>query len=248
MKTTVEVKDRVSKYFAFNAGELRALLTTILVYGLIISFSFNLPELSILVWFGYLLPSMLLAALAILVHVAVVRILSLKRGYRAEFRMNFYALAATLVISVVSRGQLFFIVPGITVFHMLEGLRIGRYRYGINWWEVRWPVFWAAIANILVALMFRLISNIGVFSANPLIEKMILVNLSVAFFAMLPLPDFEGLYIFFSSAIVYAFTFSVVIGACIAIFLNIGFWLSLIVPLIIGAAGWLIYLLGVEMK
>jgi hypothetical protein len=248
MDTVVEAKDRVSKYFAFNSGELRALLITILVYGLIVSFSFDLPELSMLTWFGYLLPSILIAALAILVHVAVVRIFSLRRGYRAEFRMNFYAMAVTLVISIISRGQLFFIVPGITIFHMLEGLRIGKFRYGINWWEVRWPVFWASVANLVIALIFRLISNVGVFSANPLIEKMILVNLSVALFAMLPLPDFEGLYIFFSSPLVYSFTFSIVVGACIAIFFNIGFWLSLFVSLLIGGVGWIIYLLGVELK
>ena len=93
-----------------------------------------------------------------------------------------------------------------------------------------------------------MLSNIGNFAGNPLIEKVILVNLSIAFFSMLPLPDFQGLYIFLSSALVYAFTFSLMAGACIAIYLNLGLWISIIIPLIIGAAGWLSYLWFIELK
>lgn len=243
-----ELKDRIKKYFAFNQGELKALLTTILIYGLIISFSFDLPELKLLTWFSYLLPSLLISALVILVHVSVLKIMSLRIGYRIEYRMNFYVMAAALILSIISRGQLFFIVPGIVIFHMLEGLRIGKFRYGVNWIEVRWPIFLAAIANIIVALVFRVLSGVGMFASNPLIETLILANLSVAFFSMLPLPNFEGLYIFFSSALVYAFTFSIIIGACVAIMLHLNFWLTLLIPLVIGGTGWLTYLVGVELK
>jgi len=244
----MELVDRVKKYFGFNIGELKALLTTILVYGFIISFSFDLPGGNMLAWFNYILPSIFIIASAILVHVAVLRIASLRIGYKAEYRMNFYAMAFAFIISILFRGKLFIIVPGIFVFHMLEGLRIGKFRYGINWWEVRWPIFFAVVANLILALFFRTISNIGGFSGNPLIETAMMVNLSIAFFSMLPLPDFEGLYIFYSSTLAYAFTFSVLAGACIAIYLNLGFWISIAIPLGLGVIGWLTYLLGVEMK
>jgi hypothetical protein len=244
----MELADRVRRYFAFNRGELNALLITIFVYGLIISFSFDLPGGNVLAWFGYLIPSFLIAALAILAHVSVLKIDSLRRGYRAEYKMNFYILAAALIISIISRGKLFIVVPGIIIFHMLEGLRIATFRYGINWWEVRWPIFFGVLANLIIALVFKGLSGIGIFADNPLIDKVILVNLSAAFFSMLPLPNFEGLYVFISSALVYAFMFSVVIGACVAMLLNINWWLTILIPLVIGGAGWLTYLVGVELK
>ncbi|MBW2991620.1 hypothetical protein KY345_00195 [Candidatus Woesearchaeota archaeon] len=244
----MELIERVKKYFGFNMGEIKALLISVFVYGLIISFSFDLPEVNVLLWLGYLLPSFLIAALAILVHIAVVRIDSLRVGYKAEYRLNYYVLAFAFIVSIISRGRIFIIVPGIIMFHMLEGLRVGKFRYGINWWEVRWPLFLGVIANLVLALFFRVLSNMGNFAGNPLVEKVILVNLSVAFFSMLPLPDFEGLYIYYSSALVYAFSFSLLLGACIAILLNLGFWISVFIPLIIGGIGWLAYLIGVEMK
>jgi len=244
----MELLDRIRKYFAFDSGELNALLITITIYGLIVSFSFDIGEASLAAWSRYLLPSLLIAALAIMIHVAVIRAASLRIGYKAEYKMNYYVLAFALVLSIVTRGRIYFIVPGIIMFHMLEGLRIGKFRYGINWWEVRWPLFFGVLSNILLALLFRVLSNVGNFAGNPLIEKVILVNLSIAFFSMLPLPDFEGLYIYFSSTLVYAFTFSLMAGACLAIYLNLGFWVSIIIPIVIGVSGWLIYLVKVEMK
>jgi hypothetical protein len=248
MKEQIEIKHRIKRYFGFDAGELKALLTTIFVYGLIISFSFDLPGSNILFWFNYLLPSLFISALAILVHVSVIRIFSLRKGYRAEYRMNFYVLAASLIISILFKGKMFVIVPGIIMFHMLEGLRIAKFRYGINWWEVRWPIFSAVLANLVIALVFRALSHTSIFAANPLINTVVMVNLSIAFFSMLPLPDFEGFYIYYSSALVYAFTFSVLAGACIAILLNLGLLASILIPAAIGIAGWLTYLLGVELK
>lgn len=244
----MELADRIKRYFGFNAGEIRALLITIFVYGLIVSFSFDLPEGNIKGWFYFLIPSFLIVALALIVHVAAVRIDSLRRGYKAEYQMYFYALVFALIASIISRGRLFILIPGVIIFHVLEGLRLGKFRYGINWIEIRWSVFLGPLANVLLALFFRVLSNLGHFAGNPLLEKVVLVNLSFAFFSMLPLPDFEGLYIYYSSALVYAFTFSFLIGACAAIYLNLGFWVSIIIPLIIGVAGWLIYLLGVELK
>lgn len=236
----MELIERVKHHFGFNAGEIKALLTTIFVYGLILSFSFEMAEPNLILWLKTLIPSFLIAALGIIVYVSAIRIAALKQGYMAEFKMNYYVMSFIFILSIVSRGHLFMVLPGIMVFHMLEGLRLGGFRYGINLIEIRWPIFIGSLSCIILALFFRVLSNLGQFAGNPLLEKVILVNLSIATFSLIPLPDFPGLHVLISSRLVYAFASSLIFGAAVAIFLNLGFWVSVFIPLVIGIGGWLI--------
>ncbi len=233
--------DKIKRYFGFNRAEVQALIITILILGFVVGFNDGSKKFSAASWLFNLFNSILLVALALLVQQSLLRIACLNSGYRPEYKMFFYGLLFCLILALVSRGKLIFLLPGFYVVRMLEGHRLGKFRYGIKQETMGWIALLGPISNMLLALFFKALTYIPALSANPIIQKAITVNMLFAIYTMLPIPNSVGLYVFAWSRLGLVYVFSAFVGLSLMIYLDLNLFIIILVAALIGVVGWGIY-------
>lgn len=238
--------DKIKRYFGFNKAEVQALLITILILGFVVGFDDGRQQFSTAAWFFNFFNSILIVALALLVQQSLLRIACLNSGYRPEYKMFFYGLLFCLVLSLVSRGKLIFLLPGFFVVRMLEGHRIGKFRYGIKQVTMGWISLLGPMSNMFLAIFFKALTYIPLLSTNTIIEKAITVNMLFAIYTMLPIPYSVGLYVFAWSRLGLAYTFSSFVGLSLMIYLKINLLVIILVAALIGGIGWLLFYIFFE--
>ncbi len=220
----------VRKYFPFTLKEIKGLLITILIIGFIVSFR-NWGEESFDLGIGLfnLISAILIVALGILAHVSLQRFYSYKLGYVARYENFLYGALGGLILCFASNGNLYFLSPGHVRLEHMPRLRMGEFRYGLNVWEYAKIAASGPLVNIVLAMFFKAFNFLG----SPLIERAIFINILLAFFSMVPLPQTDGLDLFYGSRLLYFCTLGFFIGVTIAIYLLQGIWLAIVMGLVV---------------
>ncbi len=239
--------DKIKRYYYFDSEEIKGIIFATLIIGFIISFKFWGPDNKFDLIYGLknLFYSILIAFVAIVVHISAQKIFSLQLGFRTEFKTFWPGLIFALILCFVTRGSIWFLVPGGIVIHHMAQHRLGFFRYGLNYWSLGMISAIGPLANVILAALFAIIAYGGVIIppmtpisiATP-IGRMISANLWIAIFTMLPIPPLDGSNIFFSSRLLYAFAFGCIVGYSLLVLL-LGFY-SLIFVLLMGAVFWFI--------
>lgn len=242
MSEFVNLWDKIKRYYKFTPSELKGFIISILVIALIIGFDDGRANFSFY-WFINLFNCILLVTLTFIVRESAHKIGALQIGYRVEYKMWTWGLLLGFVFALVSRGKIWILLPGGFIVHHLAGHRLGWMRYGINYFAMGVVSLWAPISNIILVMIFKTINN---FVHNPVIDKLILLNIALAIWTMLPIPPMDGSKIFYGSRLFYAFTFSSVIAAAILLYVDINVWLAIIGAILIGIICWLLYYIFLE--
>ena len=96
-----------------------------------------------------------------------------------------------------------------------------------------------------MVIIFKLINS----SLNsPLINKLIVLNISLAIWTMLPIPPLDGSRVFYGSRMLFAFSFISIISAAALLYFIENVWLAIAGALLIGIIGWLLYYIFLESK
>jgi len=239
----MELRSRIKEYFSLSAKEIEAIVVSTLIIAFIVSFKeWGIDKFDLVYGIRNLLDSVIIVALALLVRISVEKIEALRRGYRVEFRVGLYGLLAGLILVFVSNGLLFLLIPGGIAIYMIKGLRLGRFRYGINRFEVAMIALLGVMANIFLAIFLKALMLV---SESALLNKAVFINVWLAIFAMLPIPPLEGSRIFFASRLTYFFTLGCVLGAGILLYLT-NILTAVIGSLVVGVVIWLSYLIFFE--
>lgn len=227
----------IRKYYKFTGEELRAIAAGVIVLAIAISFNqWGVDKFDL----GYGLINLFNAALVVLlsfiVHLSAQRVMALFSGFKVEYRLWMYGLGLALVLAVVSRGRLWFILPGgIVVYHM-TGHRLGSFRYGLNFWPLGLVGMAGPVASVFLAIFFKILLYIS--PANALLMMAMKFNIWYALLTMLPIPPMDGSHMFFASRLSYVFVYGFIIGLSLSLmFLSIT--LSLLLGLILAAGLWL---------
>ncbi|MBI2658074.1 hypothetical protein HYX08_05265 [Candidatus Woesearchaeota archaeon] len=246
MAELLDMRDKIRKYYKFTQHELRGLVISILIIAFIISFKeWGTASFDLRAGLYNLFNSVLIVALSILVHDLGQRMWGLAIGYRIEFRMWTFGLIIALVAAFISNGNLWLIVPGGFMLHLIPGHRLGWYRYGINYFGQAM----VALAGPLFSLMLIiLLKVIGIFSYNPLIQKAIVFNVIYAITSLIPIPPLDGSKIYFGSRMLYAFTVPVIVISTILLAVDVPVLVSLVLSFLAGIALWLVYYISFERK
>ncbi|MCX6709570.1 MAG: hypothetical protein NTV63_01275 [Candidatus Woesearchaeota archaeon] len=198
-----DLQDKIKHHFVFKGSEIRALLITIFAAAFILSFrdwGGNLFNLS--TGLMNLANAFLIVGLALIVKISVQKIYALHLGYKFEYKMWIYGLIASLILCFATNGYVFFLALGGFIIAMMPGHRLGYFRYDINYYGIAVIALMGPLANLGLALFFRMFSAIP----NPLIHDAMVFNALIAAFSMIPLPPFDGSKIFFGSRSLYAFS------------------------------------------
>ena len=242
----VNLFDKIRRYFAFSKEEVKTVIISILILGFVDGFNDGRNTFNAVFWIQNMIGSILIVALAFLVHQSAQRISALSTGFQAEYKIWWYGLIGALIVAIISNGSIWLIIPGTFICTMLERHRLGKFRYRLNYWALGWISFSGTVANIMLAFFFKALLAIPLFSNNILLEKAIYVNIAFACFSMLPFPNLDGLYIFFASRPTYVFTYGCIIGASLLLAFISNIFLILLGALLVGGAMWLIYYLSFE--
>ena len=235
-----DLKAKIKKYYRFSPAELRGIIISILVIGFIISFREWGVGKTVDVSAGFFnwFNSILLAALTLLTFFSAQKIAALQAGLNVEYRMSMWALGFGLILSFVSRGYLWFLIPGGLIFHHMAGHRLGWFRYDINYFAIGILSLWGPIANILLVILLKIINgSLG----SPLIQKAIVLNLLFAVYAMLPIPPAVGNKVYFGSRMLYAFSLVLVVAAAVFLWIDVPIWIAIAGSLLVAVIGWLLY-------
>jgi len=246
-----ELGSRLSLYYGFTRKEVRDILICVFFTAFI--FSFNdwgrAGQFSLVSGLRNFFLVFFLAILAYFVHLSAQRIFALSIGFKAEFKLWWGGLITSLLVVFIT-ASLFglgftVILPGGIVIALLTRHRLGEFRYGVNYWESGITALWGPVASILFAFVFKIF--LIFFPQSWFLQKGLLINLIYGICSMLPLPNLDGINVFFSGRVFYAFVYGLMLGVALLIYWA-NLWLTIIGAIIIGIAIWLLFYFFVEPK
>jgi len=201
--------DKVKRYAGFRSAEMRWIIVSIIILGIIVGFDDGRESFNLAFWLPNLFLSMAVVGMAVLVHEMAHRIIALEQGFRVEFKPFFYGLVAGLLIAVMSFGKLMFVAYSGVHMEMLEKHRLGYFRYGLGYFMLGKISAAGPLANFFVAFFFKFVPIFPMAIA----DKIVLVNALFAIFNMLPIPPLDGANILFAGRPVYFPMLGSIIGA-----------------------------------
>ena len=157
MREVVDLKDKIKRYYGFTPLEARSLAIAILVTAFVFSFkewgygsSFDF-KIGLFNYFN----AILIVALSFLVHISMQRVWSLGTGFRLEWKMWSFGLLFALIMSFLTNGFIWLIIPGGIILHHMGGHRLGWFRYDINYWALGLIAALGPIASIILVMVFK---------------------------------------------------------------------------------------------
>ena len=234
-----ELIARTKKYFRFEKQEIIQLLIVTLFTGFIFTFrDWGIESLDAGLGFTHLVLAILLALIALFFRVSVQKITGFAFGFNSTFMLWWAGLIISLVLVFISQGYVPILLPGGIAMAMMVRHRLGEFRYGFNYWEQGIIAYSGSLANILLAVIFKIL-----LSFNPeswFLHKGLFMNIILALTIALPLPKLDGVTGFFSSRLTYFFSYGVLVGISILIFFTTIIW-TMLGGLAIGILIWLLF-------
>jgi Zn-dependent protease len=245
MYTLYDLQEKMKSHFRFSGEEVKALLITIFVAAFILTFrQWGVKTFDFNLGLRNLFNAVLIVALSMLVKVSIQKIYSLHIGYKLEYKFWFYGILAALFLCFVSNGYLYILALGGFAIQMMPGHRLGYFRYNINYYSIGVIALMGPLANIALALFFRMFSGFP----NPLIDTAIKFNVLIALFSMLPIPPLDGSKVLYAARPLYAFSFAGIVAAGLLILALKSIPLIILGGLLIAILGWATYFFGCEFK
>lgn len=225
------------QYGKFSSKEFKHFIITVLIIGFIIGFNDKRPTSSMDSYYiFFMIFSIFAAAFALFFKLFIQRYFLYKFGYAPTYAYSINSLLIGIVLIFATEGKLWFLVPGFTVPTLLQAERLGKWRHGFRILDhARGLAFgiWALVFFTIFLKIFQTPDSI-------LLNHIITINLAIAFYSSLPLPECDGLYILYGGyRWMWVLTMSFVIAAWIMIKLLSSVWIILFGSVIIaGIAAW----------
>ncbi len=234
----MELQSRIKRYFSFSSNEVVGLIMAVLITAFIVSFNeWGVDKFDVSYGLVNLMNSVIIVGVVLLIKISVEKIEALRRGYDVKWKMNLAGLIGGLILVFITNGGLFVLVPGSMAIGLIKRLRLGKFRYGLNRFEVGLVAFGGVLATLGMAVLFKALAFI---SPGALLDKAVNISLLLTIFSILPIPYLEGYRIWLGSRLLYFFCLGLVIG------LSALFYLTSFVTAVFGAIGvavliWVLY-------
>ncbi|MFP4190269.1 MAG: hypothetical protein ACLFSL_04510 [Candidatus Woesearchaeota archaeon] len=249
---------RVRRHFSFDKEELRYIFAISLVFAFSIGYGRLLESQSAFSALSIILSSFMIAATAVLTKETGHKLMAIKRGYTVKMKLLPHMLLIALFLSIILEGEIYVVLPvtGLLIHHH-EKMRIGEFRYGHNYLDNAVIALFGPLANIYLALLFRLFSTL----ANPNVVIAMEFNIMYAVMGLVPLDillfffrsskaledadtkehpaPVSGTYLLYSTKIFYA-SCAAIVGVLAASIYVYGPIISTVSALIMGLAAYLV--------
>jgi len=199
----------MEKYYIYGKKEIINILFFSLAFGLLFSFD---QWISIKSGFVNLLLSGFLSFVGLFFFTFAQKYFAYRSGYSHEAIFSYPWILFSVALVLISNG-LFIIPLGYGAqYELLARQRLGKFRYGLNFWSMAMISMTGVAALFLLALLFKALT---LYNPAYLFTQGIRVNLLIAIFSMLPLSPMIGTYLFFASRKAYVFLLSLIVFSAI---------------------------------
>ncbi|MBU0460108.1 MAG: hypothetical protein KKH52_02320 [Nanoarchaeota archaeon] len=239
-----ELQARMKEHFRFSWQEHSGLIVGILIAGFIFSFrDWGGETFDLVVGVKNLFLVFIIAAVSFYFRIACQKIYALTEGYKAEFKIWWAGLVIMLIVGFVTLGRVPLIFIGGIVASFMVRQRLGEFRYGFSYGQNGLIALWGILGSMILAIVFAV--GAYIFPQSYFFSKGLIFNIIMAVCALIPLPQLDGLNIFFGSRVTYVIAiFTVLLGA---VLLLTGTKIGLILAIILsGGAGVTKLLIGSE--
>jgi len=239
-----ELIERVKDFYRFSWQELSGLIVAIIVTGFIFSFrDWGVEQFDLIIGLKNFIFVTFIAAISFIFRLSAQKIYGLSEGHKPEFKVWWTGLLVSLVIAFFSFGKLPLIFAGTMVSSFMVRQRLGEFRYGFSYRINGMIAMFGILGNLILAILFAI--GVYAYPESFFFSKGLWLNLIMAFCAVLPLPQLDGLNIFFGSRFLYGVAIFAI--ALMAVLLLTKTMFGLISAIIIGAIIAIIYvLMGLE--
>ncbi|MDP7323243.1 MAG: hypothetical protein QF632_00620 [Candidatus Woesearchaeota archaeon] len=235
--------DKIKRYYPFNKEEKKALVITTLVLTFIIAFNDGSETFNLSSWIVHFILIAVGVGLSVIAHETGHRLAAFSAGFRVEYQLWWYGALIGVIFTLVSRGNIWVLIPGSFWAHHSVIHRLGFFRYGPNTLGVSIVALCGPIASIVMATLVKSVELIFFSGGNALLNKLFIFNLAFAVWNLLPIPPLDGSKLFFHSRLTFAFIFGSVLGYTVLAGFGVYSW---ILGLIIGGIIWLLYYVSFE--
>lgn len=229
---------KVKKYFWFNKLEFRAFFVSVVVFAFVWSLNNGRIELE------NFLVSLVLVGVVLFVHHSGQRLWGLRLGFRVEQKLWWYGIIISLILAFISFGSFKFLAASSTLIFMLQGHRLGAFRYGPNLKDYAAVCLAGPVSCILFGVFFKQLSTMGLFPVF-FADSVFKLCLILAVCNLVPVPPLDGSRILYSSRLFFAFLFGAVAGY-VALFYFFQIY-SFIFAVLIGVLVWFLFYVFFEM-
>ncbi len=177
-------------YFSFSKKENLHIWVSAIIFAFILNFrkwgegTFDLSQ-----GISNLIFAFIVVVIGMYFHISIQKIIAVYLGYKAEHSFWLNGLLLCLVIAFMSNGFIPLLFFGTIKVEHLEKLRLGKFRYGLNYRDLAVTSVAGPIASLLLVLItafFYLPTE------APALLRIININLALAFFALLPIPTVKA--------------------------------------------------------
>lgn len=197
-----ELKARTQEFFHYRRREIIGLLSAILITAFIFNFrDWGGEEFNLLAGLRNLFLILIITGVSLFFRTACQKLYALSEGYQAEFKVWWAGLVVALMLAFLSLGRIPLVLIGTMSAAFLVKQRLGEFRYGFSHWNNAMIGYWGMISSLILALLFAL----GLYFSPEsfFFQKGLLFNIIAAFCALIPLPQLDGLSIFYGSRLLY---------------------------------------------
>ena len=197
-----ELRARIKDYFSFEKQELAILIPAIFLTAFMFTFR-DWGEESFQFWqgLGNLIVVSIIVAVSFFVRFSWQKIYALKEGYVAQFKGWWTGILIALVLTLVTNGRVPLVLIGGIVSSFMVRHRLGEFRYGHSYLDNAKISYHGIVANIHLAVFFSI--GLYLFPDSYFFSKGLLLNWIMALCAVFPLPQVDGLNIYFGSRPLY---------------------------------------------
>ncbi len=232
-----ELLYRIKRFYGWEPREKRDIFISVLVVAFIFAYDDKQPTFVLAHWLLNYLMTLLIVAITVLAFDGAMKVAALQQGFRAEYRMWPMGLAIGVIITLLTKGRFYVILPGGLFLHHMMMLRLGKYRYGINTIAQGTIATAGPVANLILA-------TISLFFAAQLhvmpafFGYFAMINFWFMIYQLLPIPRINGIHIFFMSRLAYVFIFSTLLAYVLLVQAKVYSW---IFALLIGTVCWFLW-------
>lgn len=201
--------DEMKNHKHIQFKELISMFLSALVIGFVMSFrSWGTDAIDIVMGITTFIVLTLSAFVFIIIRTWTQKFVALKKGYLTTYTFHKYTLPISVVLTFFTNGIIPYVSPGDLKIKESKRLRLGSFRYGLNYSDLAIIGIAAPVSMILLMILIKplfLITN------NTLINKIIWTAAAITFFGMIPIKGQEGLDIFFYRRWLFVITITFVI-------------------------------------
>ncbi|MFP4523729.1 MAG: hypothetical protein ACLFO2_00230 [Candidatus Woesearchaeota archaeon] len=220
----------------FTLKELVAMLVTALSIGFIVNLLDWIRQGEVTV--SYLLWTFLAVAGAsfavIMLRTVAQKWLALRLGYLTRYTAHKYGLPISIFLALFLKGIIPYVAPGHLRITESKRLRLGAFRYGLNYKHLASIGIAAPAACVLLMIPLK---PIALATDSILITKILQATAAIAFFGLIPINGQEGFHILYYRRWLWVFV-TIFVGVYFLLILLGGVFSYVVAAILAFAATW----------